>query len=140
MATIALLVGGAILNATAFVGGSYLAKTLSSDGNSVNAERVRHDRALEKYQNDMGEWNKKRTEYKDWLEKQYENKKIAEGNMMDTDYGLKLYAKAHPESEFSNKEPPQFKDYYKPNTNQKNYEMAYVGGGVLGLAYIASKF
>jgi hypothetical protein len=135
MATIALLVGGAILNATAFVGGSYLAKALSSDGNGVNAERVRHDRALEKYQNDMGEWQKKRTEYNDWLEKQYENKKIAEGNMMDTDYGLKLYAKAHPESE-----KPQFKDYYKPNTTQKNYEMAYVGGGVLGLAYLASKF
>jgi len=29
MATIALMLGGAILNATAFIGGSYLAKSLS---------------------------------------------------------------------------------------------------------------
>ena len=31
MASIAIMIGGAIVNATAFVGGSYLAKYLSGD-------------------------------------------------------------------------------------------------------------
>ena len=47
MASIALMIGGAILNATAFVGGNYLAKSLS--GANVDEEKVRHDKAVEKY-------------------------------------------------------------------------------------------
>ena len=50
MATIALMIGGAILNATTFVGGSYLAKYFSGD--KTDEERIRHDKALEKYQKD----------------------------------------------------------------------------------------
>ena len=48
MVSVAFMIGGAILNATTFVGGSYLAKYLS--GGSGDAERIRHDKALEKYQ------------------------------------------------------------------------------------------
>ena len=51
MAAIAIMVGGAILNATTFVGGSYLAKYLSGD--KSDSERIRHDKAIEKYQKIM---------------------------------------------------------------------------------------
>ena len=48
MASIARMVGGEIINATAFVGGSYLARYLS--GRSDNdEEKKRHDLAVEKY-------------------------------------------------------------------------------------------
>ena len=50
MASIAIMLGGAVLNATTFIGGSYLAKYLS--GGNTDQERVRHDKALEKYQKD----------------------------------------------------------------------------------------
>ena len=50
MASIAIMIGGAILNATTFVGGSYLAKYMSGD--DLGAERKRHDLALEKYESD----------------------------------------------------------------------------------------
>ena len=43
--------GGAIINATAFVGGSYLTKYVTGDQNSVVEERKRHDLAVEKYKN-----------------------------------------------------------------------------------------
>ena len=47
MATIAMMVGGAILKATTFVGGSYLAKYLSGDNSSdILYEKQRHDKAL----------------------------------------------------------------------------------------------
>ena len=48
MASIAIMIGGAILNATTFVGGSYLTKYISGD--DLSAERKRHDLALEKYE------------------------------------------------------------------------------------------
>ena len=47
MASIAIMFGGAVLNATTFIGGSYLAKYLC--GGNTDQERVRHDKALEKY-------------------------------------------------------------------------------------------
>src|SRR6056300_1118705 len=93
MATIAMLIGGAVLNATAFVGGSYLAKFLS--GKQTDAERVRHDKALEKYQHDMGEWQKEQKLYQDWLNEQYLEKKQADENLQSTDQAFILYSKAH---------------------------------------------
>ena len=51
MATVAIIVGGAVLNAATFIGGNYLAKYLSGDsGQAALDEKKRHDLALEKYQ------------------------------------------------------------------------------------------
>ena len=50
MASMAIILGGAVLNATTFIGGSYLAKYLF--GGDGDRERVRHDKALEKCQED----------------------------------------------------------------------------------------
>lgn len=137
MASIAIMVGGAILNATAFVGGSYLGKYLA--GGKVDTERIRHDKAIEQYQRDMGEWEEKRKQYQDWLGEQYANKKIAEKKLNDTDYAFKLYSKTHPDRKFNIKEP-KFSNYYKPSSDQKKYEMLYVGGGAIALTYAALKF
>ena len=48
MASIAIMIEGAIVNATAFVDGSYLAKFLTG-GSNAEEERKRHDLAVEKY-------------------------------------------------------------------------------------------
>ena len=66
MASIAIMLGGAIINAAAFIGGNYLAKALSGDsGNAALAEKVRHDKALEAYQKAYEKWQKDRTELLD---------------------------------------------------------------------------
>ena len=50
MASIGIMIGGAILNAAAFTGGNYLAKYLAGDsGQAALAEKKRHDKALEAY-------------------------------------------------------------------------------------------
>ena len=73
-----MMVGGAILNATTFVGGSYLAKYLSGD--KTDAERIRHDKAIEKYQKDYAKYQEKRQNLIDWYSQQkdakYQAKKI----------------------------------------------------------------
>ena len=68
MASVAIMVAGAIINAAAFTGGNYLAKYLSGDnGQAAVDEKIRHDKALEKYQAAYEKWQKDRTELLDWI-------------------------------------------------------------------------
>ena len=123
MATIALMIGGAVLNASAFIGGSYLAKALSPEGERLE-EQKRHDLALEHYQQDMAAWQKKRQQYQGWLQEKYQNKLIADKNFQDTDAAFKHYAQAtHINPTFN----------YGPSKQQKNNELLYVGVGGLVL-------
>ena len=46
MVSVAMLIGGALANALAFTGSSYLFHRLSAD--NIDAERKRHDSAIEK--------------------------------------------------------------------------------------------
>ena len=124
-----MMIGGAILNATTFVGGSYLAKYLSGD--NTDEERIRHDKAIEKYQKDYTSYQEKRQNLIDWYSQQRDAKHLASQNMLNTDEALKLYSQTH---------EPKFSDYYRPSSNQKMGEMAYVGGGMLALGYMVSKF
>ena len=136
-----MLVGGAVLNATTFVGGSYLAKYLSgSSTSSLEAERKRHDEALEKYQKDYEAYHERRQKLLDWYSKQQVEKGKAARDFEDTDEAFKLYAQTHRGEDYSLGVEPKFSDYYKPSSNQKTGEMIYVGGGMLALGYLASRF
>ena len=54
MASVAMLIGGALANALAFTGSSYLFHRLSAD--NIDAERKRHDAAIEATQKAQIEW------------------------------------------------------------------------------------
>ena len=139
MASVVLMVGGAILNAAAFIGGNLLAKTFG--GSDSDEERKRHDKALEKYQADYAAYEKKRQQFLDWIETQRENKDQAEQNLEDTDNALKLYNEVHPDSRFAGDlEEPRFSDYFRPSPGQKSYELVFVGSGMLLVGYLGSRF
>ena len=57
MASVAMLIGGALANALAFTGSSYLFHRLSAD--NIDAERKRHDAAIEALQKAQIEWTHK---------------------------------------------------------------------------------
>ena len=54
MASVAMLIAGALANALAFTGSSYLFHKLSAD--NIDAERKRHDAAIEALQKAQIEW------------------------------------------------------------------------------------
>ena len=54
MASVAMLIGGAFANALAFTGSSYLFHRLSAD--NIDAERKRHDAAIEALQKAQIKW------------------------------------------------------------------------------------
>ena len=141
MASIAIMIGGAIINATTFVGGSYLAKYLS--GGNPDAERKRHDLALEKYERDGEVWRENRQKVMDWYSSRRDQQDQASHDFENTDEALKLYNRVHQavdQPELSIGKEPQFEDYYKPSSSQKTGEIAYVAGGMVVVVYLASKF
>ena len=140
MASIAIMIGGAILNATTFVGASYLAKYMSGD--DAGAERKRHDLALEKYDRDYQTWQKSRQRVIDWYSQRRDEQDIAAQDLSNTDEALKLYNKVHSQERIEEQSlnEPNFNDYYKPSNGQKTGEMAFVSAGMLGIVYLASRW
>ena len=58
MVSVAMLIGGALVNALAFTGSSYLFHRPSAD--NIDTERKRHDAATEALQKAQIEWTHKR--------------------------------------------------------------------------------
>ena len=88
------MIGGAIINATTFVGGSYLAKCLSG-GSDADKEKKRHDLALEKYEKEYQNYQENRTKLMDWIASNDKTKDEAKQNFENTDIALKLHNETH---------------------------------------------
>ena len=140
MATLAIMIGGAILNAATFIGGNYLAKALSGDsGQAALDEKIRHDKALEAYQAAYVKYQKDRTQLLDWIAKQDREKNKAFHDFQDTDRALALYNQTH-RAKVALPQEPKFSDYYKPSPQQKNGELLFIGASTLALGYAAFRF
>ena len=138
MASIAIMIGGAVLNAAALTGGNYLAKYIAGDnGQAALAEKTRQDKALEAYQAAMEKYTRERTQLLDWIETNREIKDQAKQNFTNTDYAFKLYNQAHPDYKLTQPKEPKFSDMCQPSELQKQGELLFVGGGALVLGYLA---
>ena len=104
MASIAIMAGGAVLNAAAFIGGNYLARALGGGDKAALDEKVRHDKALEAYQAAYAKYSRDRTKLLDWIATNTLIKAEAKQNFTNTDYAFKLYNQAHPDKQMI---PPQ---------------------------------
>ena len=139
MASIAIMIGGAVLNAAAFTGGNYLAKYIAGDGGQAAlAEKTRHDKAQEAYQAAMEKYTREHTQLLDWIEPNREIKAQADQNFTNTDYAFKLYNQAHPDYKLTQPTEPRL--MYQPSELQKQGELLFVGGGALALGYAAFRF
>ena len=140
MASVAVMIGGAIINAASFIGGNYLAKYLCGDsGQAALDEKIRHDKAFEKYQAAYAKWQKDRTELLDWVAEQDREKDTARHNFQTTDRALALYKQTHRAKKALPQEP-QFSDFYKPSPQQKNGELLFIGASTVALGYAAFRF
>ena len=69
MASVAMLIGGALANALAFTGSSYLFHRLSKD--SIDNKRACHDAVIEKLQAAQMEWKHKRQQRINFINNQF---------------------------------------------------------------------
>ena len=140
MVSVIAMIAGAIINATTFVGGSYLVRKWSGDGEEAEAEKKRHDLAIEKYDRDKEAWIEARQRVVDWASKRREGKYLASEDLTNTDNALSLYNKFHPDNRIDTRPKPRLENYYEPSSKQRTGEIVYVTAGMLGTTYVLSKW
>ena len=91
MVSIAIMVGGAVLNAVAFIGDNYLARALGCGDKDSLEEEVRHDKALEEYQASYAKYTCDCNKLLDWIATNAQIKAEAKQNFINADYAFKLY-------------------------------------------------
>ena len=111
MATVAVLVVGATVNAIAFVSGNVLYDKFGrTDGSE---ERFRHDRAIEDLQKASTEWNQKRLDTLDFINNKIREKSDAMNTSDDVDKALDFYNETHPDANLMLPKQPVLNDFYK---------------------------
>ena len=140
MASIAIMVGGAMLKTAAFIGGNYLARALGGGDKPALEEKKRYDKALKSYQAAYTKYTRDRTKLLNWIETNAQIKAEAKENFTNMDYAFKLYNQAHPDEQIEPPKGPKFSDFYQPSEQQKNGEFMFVGAGALALGYAAFGF
>ena len=132
MAGILALIGGAIINATAFSGSQFVFSKLSGHGES---ERKRHDLAMENYQRARNEWLKRRELSQDLHQKHLEHEQDAQDTEDDMEAAGARYYKY-----WKSDRKPLISDFYHPSEEQQNAELAYIVLGLGGLGYALYKY
>lgn len=134
------MIGGALTNAFAFTGSSYLFRVLFED-----KERRRHDLALEQLQRDRDEWNQKRLQQLDYVNKKLREEAESERQFKNVDDALQEYyyitgetPPAPPEG-WLGAEPQLIVDEQTLSTLQTG-ELVIIGAGILISGYLAYKF
>ena len=138
MATVALLIGGAILNAAAFTGGNAIYHAL--EGNQSNAEKIRHDKAVEALNKATAEWTESRLKNQDFMSRQRLQEARAKHELSKTDDALmSLPSQQTTIATPFTRPKPKLSDFYKPSEKQKGYEYTFIIGGLLITGYLSYK-
>ena len=139
MAGFATMVGGAITNALAFTGSSFFFNMISGD-----AERKRHDLALEKLQRDRDEWNQKRLQQLDYVNQKLREEAESERQFKNVDDALQeyYYVTGKNLQVQSLGAEPQLEDYIDEQTlsTLQTGELVIISAGVLLSGYLAYKY
>ena len=140
MASIALMIGGALVNAFAFTGGNYLFSMLRGHDEAGRIEQARHNEAMERQQAAMSAWSKKRMQRLDWINEQFQREKHAVETFQDVDRAMREYHEVFGTRLEDAGPRPQLSDFYTPSETQKDYEFGFIIAGTTGVALLAYNF
>ena len=125
-----MLIGGALANALAFTGSSYLFCRLSV--NSIDAERARHNLAIEKLQKAQIEWVQKRQERIDFINKQLRLEGKAETKFTELNDTMREYHEVFGHELPPLPREPVLSDYYAPSHEQHYRELGFIALSMIG--------
>ena len=138
MASIAMMAGGAIVNALAFSGSNYLFSKLDKeDRGDTLEEQKRHDKAMEQLQTAQEQWSERRTERLDWINKKLREQYQAVQDFHDADAAWREYILVTGENLDPLEPKPQLSDFYTPSSAQKDREISFVIGGMVVTGLVA---
>ena len=126
-----MLIGGALANALAFTGSSYLFHRLSAD--NIDAKRKRHDAAIEALQKAQIKWTHKRQQRIDFYNNQLRLQRNAETKFTELNNAVREYHEV-----FDHELPPLprelvISDFYSPTDEQHYRELGFIALSMIGI-------
>ena len=138
MASVVMLIGGALANTLAFAGGSYLFQRLSKD--SIDIERKRHNAAIGKLQAAQIERGHKCEQRIDFINNQFRLERKAETKFTELNNAMREYHEV-----FGHELPPLprelvLSDYYTPSDEQHYRKLGFKVLSMIGIGGVLYYF
>ena len=124
MASIAMMLGGALANALAFTGSYYLFSSLHKE--DLAREQKRHDLAVERLTRVQIQWNRERQERIDFINKQLRAARKADVKFEELNEVMREYHEVFGKQLDPLPPKPLLSDSYHPSENQHFRELAFI--------------
>ena len=134
MATLAMMAGGALINALAFSGTNAAFSLLGDHGGT---ERKRHDIAIEQLNKAREDWSRERQQRLDLINKTLSDQRHAKQTFSDLSVAMQKYHEVTGQQLSPLRAEPKLNDFYNPSRERKDAEIALVVGGmtVVGILF-----
>ena len=126
-----MVIGGALANALAFTGSSYLFYRLSKD--SIDAERKRHDAAIEQLQKAQIEWAHECQQRIDFINNQLRLERKAEVKFTELNDAMREYHEAFGHELPPLPREPVLSNFYTPSNEQHYRELGFIALSMVGI-------
>ena len=136
MATLAMMAGGALVNALAFSGSNFIFGQLGDHG---KAEMKRHNLAMEQLSKAREAYNRERQQRLDLINKTLNAQRHAKQTFSDLGVAMREYSEVTSQSLPPLRDPPKLADFYNPSRRRKDAEIALVVGGMAVVGVLAYK-
>ena len=126
-----MLIRGALANALAFTGSSYLFHRLSKE--SIDAERKRHDEVIEKLQAAQIEWAHKHQQRINFINNQLRLEQKAETKFTELNDALREYHGVFGHELPTLPREPMLSDFYTSTDEQHYRELGFIALSMIGI-------
>ena len=126
-----MLIGGALANALAFTGSSYLFHRLSKD--SIDKERKRHDAVIEQLQKAQIEWAHNGQQRIDFINNQLRLERASETKFTELNDAMREYHEVFGHELPPLPREPVLSDYYTPSDGQHYRELGFIVLSMTGI-------
>ena len=133
-----MLIGGALENALAFTGSSYLLHRLSTD--NIDTERKRHDSAIEALQKAQIEWTHKCQPRINFINNQLRLERKAETKFTELNDTMREYHEVFGHELPPLPREPVLSDFYTPTDEQYNRELGFIALSMTGIGGVLYYF
>ena len=135
MATVAAIVGGAIINSVAFSGTNFFFGHLGNHGD----EFKRHNLAMEQLSRARDEYSRQRQQRLDYINKTLRDQRHADQTFSDLGIAMQKYHEVTG-NQLPPLREPKLSDFYNPSRQHKDNELLLVVGGMTIVGLLAYKY
>ena len=133
-----MLIRGALANALAFTGSSYLFHRLSAD--NIDTERKRHNAAIEALQKAQIKWTHKHQKRIDFINNQLRLEQKADTKFTELSEAMREYHEVFGRELSPLPREPVLSDFYTPTDKQHYRELGFIALSMIGIGGVLYYF